>query len=514
MRLLFCCEFYFPSVGGVQEVMRQIAERLVRRGHDVTVATTRLANRHFSEYNGVKIVDFGVTGNLVRGMEGELEQYRAFVASFDCDAIMIKAAQQWTFDALWPILDQIPSRKVFIPCGFSGLYEPTYAKYFEHLPDILRKFDHLIFYAENYRDVDFARRYHIEPFSILANGASEIEFGVAKDPDFRRTHGIPEDSAVLLTVGSLTGVKGHRELLEAFVRLKTSRRHVTFIMNGNPPPKPMVASTPCSADAGAAQANPLDSLHSSPTKSYPTLVVRVAQVYKREGMAGLTEVVFRRWNLFARRFSWILSRSAGAKLHRIWSEEGWLGLRLRVMQRLGPRLERSGLLRYLPARARALANPMAFWMAEAQRDPARKLLIVSDYPRDELVQAYMAADLFVFASNIEYSPLVLFESVASGTPFLSVPVGNAEEIARWTSGGIICPAEKDDRGYTRAAPVVLAREIAKAIENPEHLSALGQAGHAAWRKDYTWDAITTRYEAILLGVPTSVAQGKPACEPV
>lgn len=505
MRLLFCCEFYFPSVGGVQEVMRQIAERMVRRGHDVTVATTRLADRHFSEHNGVKIVEFGVTGNLVRGMDGELERYRAFVQSFDCDALLIKAAQQWTFDALWPVLDHISARKLFIPCGFSGLFEPSYAKYFEDMPDILRKFDHLIFYAEDYRDVDFVRRHRIGPFSILPNGASEIEFGVEEDPDFRRTREIPEDSAVLLTVGSLTGVKGHRELLEAFVRLKTSRRHVTFIMNGNPPPKPVVVSTQSQAcSPGTASA----------AEPIPPFWVRVALVYEREGIDGLKGRIAGRWNKWTHWATAALSigSSAGGKLRRIWTEEGWLGIRLRMMQRLGPRLERSGLLRYMPTSVRALANPMAFWMAEAQRDPVHRRLIVSDYPRDELVQAYMAADLFVFASNIEYSPLVLFESVAAGTPFLSVPVGNAEEIARWTGGGIVCPADKDERGYTRAVPEVLSREIAKAIESPDRLAALGKVGRDVWRERYTWDTITTQYEAILHSVVTPAAQGEPECE--
>lgn len=42
MRLLFACELYHPSVGGVQEVLRQVAMRLVERGHEVTVATSRL----------------------------------------------------------------------------------------------------------------------------------------------------------------------------------------------------------------------------------------------------------------------------------------------------------------------------------------------------------------------------------------------------------------------------------------------------------------------------------------
>lgn len=502
MRLLFCCEFYYPSVGGVQEVMRQIAERLVKRGHDVTVATTRLADRDFDEYNGVRIAEFGVTGNLVHGIEGEVGRYRAFVKSFHCDAILVKAAQQWTFDALWPILDDICARKVFIPCGFSGLYEPTYAKYFCELPDILRKLDHLIFYAENYRDVEFVRQHQIGNLSILANGASEIEFCVTPDPAFRSRHGIPEDSVVLLTVGSFTGVKGHQELLEAFVLLKTKGRHVTLILNGNKPPKPSIVTT---SAAGVEQSPPRPTgLAGNGGPQRLSVWVRLSRVHAAEGLSGVTRRIWRRLTYVPRRCFKLSRRTVqlGRRAVQVWSEEGAGGVRRRILMRIGTLASRTGLLPRLPARIRVLADPMAFWFAEAGRPSAEKLLIVSDYPRAELVQAYMAADLFVFASNVEYSPLVLFEAVAAGTPFLSVPVGNAEEIARWTGGGLICPAPKDSRGYTRVSPTVLATEIAHAIEDPGRLRALGRAGRESWKKNYTWDAIAGRYEKILRGQGT------------
>ena len=119
MRILFCCEFYAPSIGGVQEVMRQVAERLVQSGHQVTVATSKLSGRHFESLNGVQIKEFAVSGNLVRGIFGDEESYRNYVVDGDFEVVMIKAAQQWTFDALWPVLESIKIPKVFIPCGFS-----------------------------------------------------------------------------------------------------------------------------------------------------------------------------------------------------------------------------------------------------------------------------------------------------------------------------------------------------------------------------------------------------------
>lgn len=467
MRILFCCEFYYPSVGGVQEVMRQLAERLVQRGHHVTVATTRLAERDFSEHNGVHIEEFGVTGNTVRGMHGEVDRYRDFVTAFDGDAIMIKAAQQWTFDALWPVLDRIRTRKVFIPCGFSGLYEPAYAEYFEALPDVLRKFDHLIFYAERYRDIDFARQHRLEHRSILPNGACEVEFSVEKDKAFRSRHNIPPDSFVFLTVGSITGVKGHKEIAEAFARLRNGRRKVTLILNGNPPPAPAVVITEPSTGMGGADGSST-----------------VAIAAKRAlGVLG------RR----VRRVSGLAWRSFG-----VIRREGWTGVRARVYALAAAQLEAAGHLNWLPQSMRKAADPIRYWVERASRQSNKQVLKV-DLGRQELVQAYMNADLFVFASNIEYSPLVLFETAAAGTPFLSVPVGNAEEIARWTGGGVICPAPKDERGYTRADAAQFGAEMKRLMESAAQLEELGAVARNRWQEQFTWASIADRYEAILRG---------------
>ncbi|MEF8709924.1 MAG: glycosyltransferase family 4 protein [Candidatus Accumulibacter propinquus] len=474
MRLLFCCEFYFPSVGGVQEVMRQIAERMVMRGHQVTVATTRLTDRNFSELNGVKVVEFAVTGNQARGIKGEVKRYQDFVVGFPCDGLLIKAAQQWTFDALLPVLDRINARKVFIPCGFSGLYEPAFAQYFQDLPAILCRFDHLIFYAEHYRDIDFARAHGIGHFSVVPNGASELEFNVEPDPAFRARHAIPEDSFVLLTVGTLTGVKGHREIAEAFARMHTRGQHVTWIMNGNPPPRPAVDTTPPPPAAPSAPGAPSVPVAARARRLLAWAggrVVRVAGlayrsfgVVRREGLAGVRQRV--------------LALTAG------------------VLEPLAAHLGQANAVR-------RVARPLAYWLEQAQTQTKNKLLLQTDLPRGELVQAYMAADLFVFASNVEYSPLVLFEAAAAGTPFLSVPVGNAEEIARWTGGGIICPAPKDEHGYTRVEPLVLAQAIEEAMRGREHLRAMGKRARAAWLQQFTWGVIAERYEQLLQGAPAT-----------
>ena len=125
MRILHCVEFYAPSVGGAQEVVRQISERLAARGHDVTVATPALPERTTDEINGVRLAEFDAYGNAVRGMTGEIDRYRRFVRDGGFDVVMAYAAQQWTSDALLDDAGDIESRLILAPCGFSALYDPN-----------------------------------------------------------------------------------------------------------------------------------------------------------------------------------------------------------------------------------------------------------------------------------------------------------------------------------------------------------------------------------------------------
>jgi len=448
MKLLFCCESYWPHRGGVQEVMRQIAERMAAAGHDVTVAARIHPDRKSERHNGVSIVGFDISGNLVTGIRGEVDRYRKFLTTFDGDAILIKAAQQWSFDALWPVLDQIKARKVFVPCGFSSFYEPSFKDYFRQLPDILKKFDHLIFYAERYRDIDFARANGITHFSIIPNGASETEFGrqSRQDGRLRKELGIPETDLVLLTVGAPISAKGHETVADAFALVDTGGRGATLILNGNWPPP----GTRWGAD---------------------------------------------RFRAVLQRFGSLTSMQKGIRLFRDAGVKG-------VMERLFPTPppERSRVVRLSDAApANTAAHDGAVSTAASTPAPGRKTVLRLDLPRQKVVDAFFEADLFVFASRVEYSPLVLFESAAAGTPFLTVPAGNAAEIVRWTGGGWLCPAEADDRGYIKVSPDVLAREIERGIRSPDQLRALGKAGRRAWRERFTWFKIAQSYERILRG---------------
>ncbi|MCG3771057.1 MAG: D-inositol-3-phosphate glycosyltransferase [Nitrosomonadaceae bacterium] len=418
------------------------------RGHEVTVATTKLPTRLFSKLNGVTIREFKVSGNLVRGMEGNVAEYRRFVTTQPFDVIMVKAAQQWTFDAMWPVLSEIKAGKVFVPCGFSGLYEPAYAEYFRQLPRILQQFGHLIFYASDYRDINFAKGHGISRFSIIPNGASEVEFSVDPDRCFRQRHSIGSDDLLFLTVGSLSRVKGHLDVATAFLSAELDGHPATLILNGN---------------------------ESVPVEWKST--VRVLQGKCREYTRIVLDSYGKDGLLCASKYL----------LHGVLNKGGI---------RRG-KYTSKGMAHDVTFKEELLAV-----MAEVGRQGSNKRVVVTDLPRSELVQAYMNSDLFVFASHVEYSPLVLFESAAAGTPFLSVPVGNSVEIARWTGAGVICPAPQDGNGYTKVDSEVLGEYWSRLAKDRAYLSQLGAAGKAKWAEQFTWRDITDKYEQVFQKVST------------
>lgn len=385
LRILHAVEFYEPSVGGAQAVVREVSERLVARGHDVTVATTALPERTEFIRNGVHVAGFSVSGNHANGIRGDIDSYQRFLVDGDFDVMMAYAAQQWTVDAAWALYDRLPYPTVLAPCGFSGLHDPHYARYFQRLPRLLRRFDRLIFHSDTYQDRAFCDSQGLQDLSVTIPNAAAGEGFPPPDPGadaahaaaFRRRHGIPADGPLLLTVGTHTGMKGHACTLDAFGRLDTAQAHLLIVGNGAP-------NTGC-----------YNACH--------------------RGVQRVT---------------------AGQRT------------------------------------ARAL-----------------------DLPRDQVLAAFRAADLFVFPSQVECSPLVLFECLAAALPFVASPAGNSAEIAQWSGAGLMVHATGGP-GPLHVDPAHLAQAVDSLLADPPRRATMAAAGRAAFDARFDWEHAVDAYEAV------------------
>ena len=110
--------------------------------------------------------------------------------------------------------------------------------------------------------------------------------------------------------------------------------------------------------------------------------------------------------------------------------------------------------------------------------------------------AHHAADLFLLPSNVECSPLVLFEAAATKTPFLATEVGNVAEIARWTGGGEVLPTTFDSVGLAHVDVAAGAARLRELWRDRAGRERMGAAAHAPWRARLSWEKIVTDYERL------------------
>lgn len=384
MKILHTVESYYPSIGGAQEVVRQLSERLVKLGHDVTVATSKHPDRQSKIHNGVKITEFDIAGKAVIGCHGkDINKYKSFLVNSNFDLVVNYAAQQWATDLAFEVIDKIKSVKVFVPCGFSGLYQPEYEAYFKKMPSIMKEYDATVYLSNNYRDINFARKHKIQNIHLIPNGAGADEFTQPVKASSRKGLGIPKNNFLILHVGSHTGLKGHAESIKIFEEAKI--RNATLLIIGN--------------DFG----------------------LECTKLCKNSAQQARF--------IFKYRFS-------------------------------------------------------------------RKRLLVKDITRPQTVAAYKEADLFLFPSNIEASPLVLFEAMATKLPFLTSDAGNAKEIIEWSKGGLLLPTQKDETGYSHVDTAKSAKLVERLYHDSAERKSLAESGYKAWKEHFTWEIITKQYEGL------------------
>ncbi len=234
MKILHTVEFYHPRVGGAERVVQNISEGLAARGHDVTVATSFEPTRREMRVNGVRIVQFPVWGNEVKGIRGAPASFCRFLEAGGWDVVMNYAAQSWPTDLTMRCLGRLRTAKVLAPCGYSGLAgwrRPVYHGYYRQLPERLRQYDAVVCHSAGFRDYRFGERSRLTNQVVIPNGVDAQEFG-ASLPSFREVVGIGA-APLVVSVGNHYRLKGHGLLFRA---LRSSRHpDAVFAVIGNDP---------------------------------------------------------------------------------------------------------------------------------------------------------------------------------------------------------------------------------------------------------------------------------------
>lgn len=413
MKILHTVESYDPASHGMQQVVKQLSERLVRAGHEVTVATRFDSIRKDLIINGVKIEQFKISGKEVTGYnaeESEIQRYRDYLINSNFDIITNFAAQQWATDIALPILQNINAVKVFVPTGFSELYNSKFRKYYDSLKIWMKEYDMNVFLSNDYQDIKFAQENEIKEIIIIPNGASAEEFNADRSINIRKILHIPEDHFLILHVGSHTGLKGHKEAIKIFKKAKIKK--ATLLLIGN----------------------------SINQKSY------IKNIFK----------------LLLKSFANFFTIISGTH--------------------------------YFPACSISCNLKSKLFNFSISNFKQNKLLLTKDLTRIETIAAYNTADLFLFPSNIECSPLVLFEAMASRTPFLTTDVGNAREIISWSNSGRLLPTIKLKKEHCMAEINGSSLMLENIFKDQSTREEMKIKGYEAWNQKYTWEKIANCYD--------------------
>jgi len=121
---------------------------------------------------------------------------------------------------------------------------------------------------------------------------------------------------------------------------------------------------------------------------------------------------------------------------------------------------------------------------------------LENLPREEVVGAFVQADVFAFPSQKEVAPLVVLECMAARTPWVAMKVGNVPQLA----GGIVVPGTgKDRHGYLNFGNVSydqFSNNINEILDSAELGEKLKKEGRELAENIYNWDIIAEQYNSI------------------
>jgi len=120
-----------------------------------------------------------------------------------------------------------------------------------------------------------------------------------------------------------------------------------------------------------------------------------------------------------------------------------------------------------------------FYECKTRATLSRHLELKSHVPREQVVSAIKEADLLVSTSKWEANSVVLIESMAAGTPWVSTDVGSARE----QTGGIVATSITE-----------MVEAIRRLLQDRNLREAMGEAGRTRAQQRHGWDTIAEQYE--------------------
>jgi L-malate glycosyltransferase len=215
MNVLLVAHTFAPEQNGVARIATLLAESLVERGYNVTVATQFSHNRTSNNWKGIKIEQFKITGNAITGIRGQVESYQHFIHNNHFDIQHHHGCQIWGFDLLTDWFAVRTRPVVVTPHGFSALHNPDWKLYFENFKTTAQNIDAFSCLSEQSDEKRFLETIKPRSLRVIPNGVLLDEFQNSNFSKFQ--HNLRQKWKIdnrfwLLNVSNHVQTKGHRAL--------------------------------------------------------------------------------------------------------------------------------------------------------------------------------------------------------------------------------------------------------------------------------------------------------------
>lgn len=111
-----------------------------------------------------------------------------------------------------------------------------------------------------------------------------------------------------------------------------------------------------------------------------------------------------------------------------------------------------------------------------------KILFLEELLREEIIAAYLSADIFICSSLWEAQPLSILDAMNAGIPFISTDVGCVSNMP----GGLIV---KDWSEMAQKMKMLIKDEVLR--------KKLGEEGRRASEGFYSWELVMGKYESLI-----------------
>jgi glycosyltransferase involved in cell wall biosynthesis len=204
---------YFPSIDGVSEATRFLAESLVQSGHQVILFTSvsEVQPKEFI-HNGVNISQYRMVNSHILQLIGsheEMDRFRVDLIGERPDLLICECWDAWPTVLALPVLKKLTCSKILVSHGFSLHLKPTnapppffgfgqwlrgiiWAGYY--IPKLIKAFDRFVFLSsrkDTKRFIDHAVMSRLDQQAVRIIPNSPNLQPLSDSPnDFRDRHGI------------------------------------------------------------------------------------------------------------------------------------------------------------------------------------------------------------------------------------------------------------------------------------------------------------------------------------